>query len=48
MYKRIKIWAFLAIAVLAVACQKDLVLGGTERIVLGESTAVTLEQEGET
>ena len=48
MYKRIKIWAFLAIAVLAVACQKDLVLGGTERIVLGESTAVTLVQEGET
>ena len=43
MYKRIKIWAFLA-----VACQKDLVLGGTERIVLGESTAVTLVQEGET
>ena len=48
MYKRFKIWMGLAIAVLVVACQKDLVLGGTDHIVLGESTAVTLVQEGET
>ena len=48
MYKRFKIWMGLAIAVLVVACQKDLVLGGTDHIALGESTAVTLVQEGET
>lgn len=48
MYKKIKLCALLIVALLAGACQKDLILGGTESIVQGEAQTFTLKQEGET
>ncbi|WP_232227094.1 BACON domain-containing protein [Hoylesella shahii] len=48
MYKKIKLCALLIVALLASACQKDLILGGTENIVQGEAQTFTLKQEGET
>lgn len=45
MYKKIKLCALLIVALLASACQKDLILGGTENIVQGEAQTFTLKQE---
>lgn len=48
MHKKIRIWALLMVALMAVACQKDLTLGGLDNVVSSDIPSVTLKQEGET
>lgn len=48
MYKKLRILAFLIVAMLMSACQKDLILDGTSDVVVDAAETITLKQEGET
>lgn len=48
MYKKLRILAFLIVAMLMSACQKDLILDGTSDVVVDTAETITLKQEGET
>ena len=48
MYKKLRILAFLIVAMLMSACQKDLILDGTSDVVVDTADTITLIQEGET